>query len=88
MKDMFEYYKTLIEEKYAQTVSVEAYRKALSVYGRNTAIATGVEEMVWLTGGSETLPTDNDITHFASSNAGDDQVLGVETCPSGYIHSF
>lgn len=78
MKNQFAYFESLVLEKDGKYVSIESKRKTVSRYGRNTSLASGVAQMVWATGGIETLPTDNLITHFASDDAGDDQDLLVE----------
>lgn len=60
-----------IEEQYGVTVSFDTKRKDLRKYGRNIDLDTGGFEQVWVTGGIEVLPTDNTITHFASTSTGD-----------------
>lgn len=60
-----------IEEQYGVTVSFDTKRKALRKYGRNIDLDTGGFEQVWVTGGLEVLPTDNTITHFASTSTSD-----------------
>lgn len=58
-------------------VSVDTKAKDLTKFGRNTDLTT-TEELVWIQGGIETLPTTNAIDKFSSSDAGDDQDVVVE----------
>lgn len=62
---------------YGVRVSVAAKNKTLLKFGRNEAVGT-TEELVWLQGGTETLPTTNAIDKISSSNAGDTQAIKVE----------
>ena len=74
----YEFYEFVAESTYGQKCSIQDKRKFLAKYGRNTSLALDTEEQVWVTGGLETLSTTNDITHFASTNAGDTQTIKVE----------
>lgn len=73
----YAYYEKLVLNNYGDLVGIDLKGKNLRKFGRNVDLGTS-EEQVWLVGGLETLPTDNLITHFASSNAGDTQPIVVE----------
>lgn len=60
-----------INKDYGHRVSFDLKNKYLRKFGRNIDLDTNVEEMIWITGGIEDLPTDNLITHFASSSLSD-----------------
>lgn len=66
-----------IHATYGDVVSVADKAKSLLKFGRNVSLGT-TEEMVWLQGGIETLPTMDAITHISSSDAGDAQEVKVE----------
>lgn len=51
--------------------------KGLRKFGRNVDLGTS-EEQIWITGGSETLPTGNTINTIVSTDAGDDQTIRIE----------
>lgn len=67
-----------IKGDYGKTVSIRDKRKPLIKFGRNDDIDANVEELVWLSGGFETLPTDNIIDEIVSDNAADTQEVVVE----------
>jgi len=67
----------LIEDTYWDVVSVDAKKKNLIKFWRNNDIGT-TEEMVWLTGGTETLPTGNTIDTIVSNDAWDTQDVVIE----------
>lgn len=73
-----QYYERLIKRTYNDTVGIFDKGKGLAKFGRNTDLDTGGPEQVWATGGLETLSTTNDITHIASTNAGDTQDVVIE----------
>jgi hypothetical protein len=62
----------------AVTVSVREKAKSLIKFGKNTSLASGVEETVWEVGGLETYPTTNTINTLVSTNAGDTQDVVIE----------
>lgn len=65
-----------IEDTYSDKCWVKP--KGLRKFGRNGDLDTGVEEMIWLLGGIETLPTGNTINTVVSDDAGDDQTVTIE----------
>ena len=58
-------------------VSVMTKGKTLNKFGRNEAVGTSTE-MVWLYGGTETIPSTNAIDKISSSDNGDTQSVTVE----------
>ena len=60
-----------IKKTYNDKVSVLVKSKSLRKFGRNDDVDAGVEEMVWVLGGFETLQTTNAIDTVVSSDAGD-----------------
>lgn len=71
------YTEAVILETYGDRVSVQGKLKALNKFGRNNDIGTAYED-VNIVGGTEVLPSGNDITHLSSSNASDTQNLKIE----------
>lgn len=65
-----------ILDVYGDTVTIKD--KTLRKFGRNDDIDADVQEMVWLAGGIETLPTGNTINTLVSTNAGDGQTVTIE----------
>lgn len=78
MFNKIDYTEKLIKDTYGDVVSVGSKLKTLRKFGRNNDLDTGIEEQIWNVGGLEVLSTTNDITHIASSNAGDTQQVIVE----------
>ena len=66
----------VIESTYGDTCYIKS--KSLSKFGYNNDIDSAQTEMVWETGGIETLPTGNTIDEVVSTNVGDTQNIVVE----------
>lgn len=66
-----------IKKDFTVDVDVWSKGKSLMKFGRNPDL-NGVTEMVWNTGGIETLKTANDIDNIVSSDAGDNQEVVIE----------
>lgn len=73
-----DYIKNLVNKNYGDKIDFTTKSKTLRKFGRNTNLSASTEAQVWITGGIETLSTSNDITHIASSNAGDTQIVTIE----------
>lgn len=61
-------------------IDVDIWEKGreLIKYGRNDDLDSGVTEMIWLQGGTETIPSSNDIDEIVSTDAGDTQDVTIE----------
>lgn len=68
----------VIYRSYGDVISFGEKGKYLRKFGRNTNLSSNTEAQVWQSGGIEVLSTTNDITHFASDDAGDTQTITVE----------
>lgn len=73
---------TTIRSNYGDDVSIKAKRKGLLKFGSNAAVGTNADGYTLMTlAGSErheSYVSDNLITHFASSDASDDQEIVIE----------
>jgi len=66
-----------IEKNFGDAVSFSGKQKNLTKFGQNEDVGTALED-VWSTGGVESLPTSNLITHIASSSGSDTEDIKIE----------
>ena len=67
-----------IFKTYGDRVSVFDKGKRLIKFGKNPDLDSGVKELIWNTGGTETYKTSNDIDIVVSTNVADTQNIVIE----------
>lgn len=73
--DMIRQAQDVIKGDYGDTTIIKP--KFLRKFGRNPDLGTS-EEQIWITGGTETLPTTNSIDSIISTEVADDQLIRIE----------
>jgi len=76
--ERYEFFEFLAEEQYGSLPKIGDKRTPGICTGQNGNLSLATEAQIWLSGGIETLPASNLITHIASDNAGDTQVIRVQ----------